>query len=86
MGDIGIAGSVNMTMTKEEQKVLIKERIAKLEEALMNEALSISHRGKSINYRSLREIKDAIAYYRHKLSALNGRTTFAFARYSNEPH
>lgn len=78
-----------MTMTKEEkelQKKLIKERIEILEEALLNEALSISHRGKSIQYRSLREIKDAIAYYRKKLSALNGQTMFAFARFSNEPH
>ena len=75
-----------MTMTKEEQKKLIKERIDKLEEALLNEALSISHRGKSIQYRSLREIKDAIAYYRKKLSVLNGQTIFAYARFSNEPH
>lgn len=75
-----------MTMTKEEQKKLIKERINKLEEALLNEALSISHRGKSIQYRSLRDIKDAIAYYRKNLSALNGQTMFAHARFSNEPH
>ena len=75
-----------MTMTKEEQKKLIKERIDKLEEALLNEALSISHRGKSIQYRSSREIKDAIAYYRKKLSALNGQTMFAYARFSNEPN
>ncbi|MGL4675398.1 MAG: hypothetical protein ACRCXK_11105 [Wohlfahrtiimonas sp.] len=78
-----------MTMTKEEkelQKKLIRERIEILEEALTNEVLSISHRGKSTQYRSLREIKDAIAYYRKKLSALNGQTMFAFARFSNEPH
>ena len=75
-----------MTMTKEEQKKLIKERIDKLEEALLNEALSISHRGKSLQYRSLREIKDAIAYYRKKLYAINGQTMFAYARFSNEPH
>lgn len=50
----------------------LRAGIAALETALASGSLSVSYAGRSVSYRSVAELRDALTYMRERLATLTG--------------